>query len=90
MVHKVGKDKGQSTPGQNRAQTLVATRTDQAIESHGGEMVEARAQLHIELAMGGQQGVAGHLGSHLAIAEDDVEIDGDGAVVSRLCGCCGP
>jgi hypothetical protein len=63
---------GQLAPGEHRAQTLVATRTDQAIESHGGEMVEARAQLHIELAMRGQQGVAGHLGSHLAIAEDDV------------------
>src|SRR5919202_2127691 len=37
---------GQPAPGEHRAQTLVATRTDQAIERHGGKMVEARAQLH--------------------------------------------
>jgi len=63
---------GQPAPGEHRAQTLVATRTDQAIEGHGGEMVEDRAQLQTEPTMRGQQGVAGHLGSHLAIAEDDV------------------
>ncbi len=156
---------GQPAPGEHRDQTLGATRTDQAIEGHGGEMVEDRAQLQTEPAMRGQPGVAGHLWSHVALAADEVgqhrehrtthraleppdgeltstdldvmgvacqapasltgrlvfqlkakgqekgdhqfdkrlaivkplnvdrfivEIDGDGAVVSRLCGCCGP
>jgi len=62
---------GQPAPGEHRDQTLVATRTDQGIEDHG-EMVEDRARLQTEPAMRGQQGVAGHRWSHLAIAEDEV------------------
>jgi len=38
---------GQPAPGEHRDQTLVATRTDQAIEDHG-EMVEDRARLQTE------------------------------------------
>ena len=65
----------QPTPGQHRHQTLVAERTDQAIEGHGRDMVEDRAQLQTEAAMGGQQGIAGHLRAHLAIAQDEVRED---------------
>ena len=34
-----------------------------------------RTQLQTEAAMGGQQGIAGHLRSHLAIAQDEVGED---------------
>ena len=66
---------GQPTPGQHGDQTLVAKRTDEAIERHGRDMVEHRAQLQTEAAMRGQQGIAGHLRAHLAIAQDEVRED---------------
>jgi hypothetical protein len=40
---KIGGE-GEPTPGQHRDQTLAATRTDQAIEGHGGDMVEDGTQ----------------------------------------------
>src|SRR5215831_2219898 len=39
-------------------------------------MPDERTQLQTEPPMGGQQGVAGHLWSHLAIAQDEVGEDG--------------
>ena len=54
----------QPTPGQHRDQTLVAKRTDQAIEGHGRDMIEHRAQLQTEPTMRGQQGITGDLGAH--------------------------
>ena len=42
------------TPGQHGHQTVVAKRTDEAVERHGGEMGEHGAQLQTEPAMRGQ------------------------------------
>src|SRR5215217_4331172 len=44
---------GQLTPGEHRDQTVVAKRTDQAIEGHGGDMVEDRAQFQTEATVRG-------------------------------------
>ena len=65
----------QPTPGQHGHQTLVAERTDQAIERHRGDMVEHRTQLQTQSAMRRQQGIAGHLRAHLAIAQDEMRED---------------
>ena len=56
----------QTTPGQDRHQTVVAERTDQAIERHRREVADHRAPFQTETTMGGQQGIAGHVGSHLS------------------------
>src|SRR5262249_10176894 len=68
---------GQPTPRQHSHQTVVAKRTDEAIEGHGGEMVEDRAQLQTESPVGGQQGIAGYVRSHLTIAQDEMGQDGE-------------
>jgi hypothetical protein len=44
----------QPTPGQHCHQTVVAKRTDEAVECHGGDMVEHGTQLQTEPAMRGQ------------------------------------
>src|SRR6266481_2180363 len=66
---------GQTVPGEHRHQTLVAKRTDQAIERHRGDMPDDRTQLQAQSSMGGQEGIAGSLRSHLAIAQDEVRED---------------
>jgi hypothetical protein len=66
----------QPTPGQPRDQTLAAKRTDQAIEGHGGEMVDDCAQFQTEPAMCREQGLAGRLRSHRARAQDAMRQDG--------------
>src|SRR5713101_6976504 len=65
----------QATPGQHAHQALLTQRTNQTIEGHRGDMVEDRAQLQTEAAMGGQQRITSHLGSHLTIAQDEVGED---------------
>ena len=67
----------QPTPGQHGHQTLVATHTDEAVERHGGEMVEHGAQRQTEAAVRGQQGIPGHLWTHLAVAQDKMRQDGE-------------
>ena len=62
----------QSTPGEHRDQTVVAERTDEAVERHGRDMVEHRAQLQTEAAVRGQQRITGDLRSHMTIAENEV------------------
>ena len=66
---------GQPTPREHRHQTLVAERTDQAIEGHRRDMADHRAQFQTEAAVRGQQGITGHLRAHLAIAQDEVRED---------------
>jgi hypothetical protein len=68
---------GQATPGEHRHQTLVAERTDQAIGGHGGDMAEHGTQFHTQATVRGQQGIAGDLRSHLAIAQDEMWEDGE-------------
>ena len=46
-------------------------------------MTDDRAQLQTEATVGGQQGIAGHLGSHLAIAQDEVRQDGEHGFARR-------
>src|SRR4030095_3449499 len=67
----------QSAPGEYRHDTVLTKCADQARERHGGDMPEDRTPLQTEPPMGGQQGVAGHLWSHLAIAQDEVRQDGE-------------
>src|SRR5262249_6766739 len=55
--------------------TAFTAHTDEAIEGHGGEMVEDRAQLQTEAAVCSQQGIAGHFRSHLTIAQDEMGED---------------
>ena len=43
----------QPTPGQYGDETLAAKRADEAIEGHGGDMVEDGTQLQTEAAMRG-------------------------------------
>ena len=58
----------QPTPGQHGDETLAPKRADQAVEGHGGDMVEHGAQLQTEAAVRGQEGITGHLRAHRAIA----------------------
>jgi len=66
---------GQTTPGEHRDQTLVAKRADQAIEGHRGDMADHRAPLQTQSAMRRQQGVAGNVRTHRAIAQDEMRED---------------
>lgn len=51
---------------------MVPQGIDQAIDRHRGEMAADRTALYTEAAVGGQQDIAGDLGSHLAVAQDEV------------------
>ena len=62
----------QPTPGQHRDHTLLPQRTDQTIEGHGRDMTYHRTPLQTEATVCRQQGIAGHLRVHLAIAQDKV------------------
>lgn len=52
--------------------TVLTQRTDQTVEGHGGDMADHCAPLQAEATMGDHQGIASHLGSHLAIAQDEM------------------
>ena len=43
----------EATPGQHRHQALLPKGTDHAIERHGGDMIEHRAQLQTEATVCG-------------------------------------
>jgi hypothetical protein len=73
----------QPTPRQHRDQTLLTEGTDQTIESHGREMADDCAQLQTEATMAGHQGIASDLGSHLAIAQDEMRQDGEHGFARR-------
>jgi hypothetical protein len=74
---------GQTTPGEHRDQTLGATRTDHVLKGYRGDMAEDGAQLQTEATMGGHQGIASDLGSHLALAPDEMRQDGEHGFVRR-------
>jgi hypothetical protein len=63
------------TPGEHGHKTLLSERTDEAIESHRGDMADDRAPLQTEAPMHGQHSVAGYIRMHLAIAQDEVGED---------------
>ncbi|MGE3542191.1 MAG: hypothetical protein AB7N91_32850 [Candidatus Tectimicrobiota bacterium] len=65
----------QSTPGEHRDQTVVAQRTDETIERHGGKMADHRADFQTEATMGGQERSTGDLRSHRAVPQDEVGED---------------
>src|SRR5262252_8756086 len=67
----------QPTAGQHGHETVVATRTDEAVERHRRDMIEHGAQLQTEAAVRGQQGIPGHLWTHLAVAQDKMRQDGE-------------
>jgi hypothetical protein len=58
---------GQTTSDHARHYTLLAEGADQALEGHRRDRADHRAQLQTQAAMGGQQGIASDLGSHLAV-----------------------
>ena len=67
----IGSDIGgprQATPRQDGPRTLGPERTDQAIERHRRDVTHHRTPFSTQSAMGGQQGIASHVRSHLAIA----------------------
>jgi hypothetical protein len=66
---------GETTPGQDRHQTVVAERTDQAIERHRRDMIERGTPLQTEATVRGQQRITSHRWWHLAVAEDKVGED---------------
>src|SRR5712691_465910 len=68
---------GQTTPGQDRHETVLTEGAHQAIEGHRGDMADHRGQLQTETTMGGQQGIAGHLRMYLAVTQDEVGQDGE-------------
>src|SRR2546425_2736740 len=77
---RIGEDidgQGQTTPGQDRHETVLTEGAHQAIEGHRGDMADHRGQLQTETTMGGQQGIAGHLRMHLAVTQDEVGQDGE-------------
>ena len=67
----------QPTPGQDHHQTVVAERTDQAIECHRRDVIEHRTELQAQSAMGRPQGIASDRRMHLAITQDEVGQDGE-------------
>jgi hypothetical protein len=58
----------QATLDQHRDQAMLSQGTDQAIQGHGGDMADSRTPFQAEAAMGGHQGLLGHIRTHAAIA----------------------
>jgi len=73
----------QATAGQHRDETMLTEGTDDAIEGHGRDMTDRRAPCQTETAVGGQQSVPGHVGSHLAVAQDEMGQHGKNSLTSR-------
>jgi hypothetical protein len=72
-VFFIGQDiggQGQATPGEHGDQTVLPQRTDETVERHGRDMMDHGAQLQTEAPVGSQQGIAGDLRPHLAVAQD--------------------
>jgi hypothetical protein len=65
----------QPTPGEDCHETVVAERTDEAVERHGREMIEHCAQLQTEPPVGRQQRITGDVWSHRARTSDAVRED---------------
>jgi hypothetical protein len=79
---EIGRERG-TTPSEDGDQTLAPKGTDPPVEGHGGEMGDHGAPRQTEATVGRQQGIAGHLGSPLAIAQDKVRQDGEHGVAGR-------
>ena len=63
---------GQTTPGQDRHQTVVAEGTAQAIERQRRDLPQHRPQRHTQPPMRRHEGGAGHLRRHLVLTQDAV------------------
>ena len=63
------------TPRQHSDQTVLAACANEALERPGRDLGDHRPARQPEPTVGGQQGIAGHLRVHLAIAYDDVGED---------------
>jgi hypothetical protein len=73
----------QPTPGQHGHQSVVAQRTDEAVERHGRERVEHGAPLQTAPAMRGQSDSAGDVGAQRAIAQGERRQDGEDGFTPR-------
>src|SRR5215813_9225461 len=56
---------------------MLSKGADHTIEGHGGDVAEHGAQLQTEATVRGDQGIAGHVRPHLAVAQDEVRQDGE-------------
>src|SRR5262245_7287223 len=77
-VFLIGQDRRwvrQATFDQDRDQAVLPQGTDQTIEGPGGDMANGCRPFQAEAAMGGDQGLAGHIRAHASIAEDEVRQD---------------
>ena len=54
---------------------MVAKGTDHAIEGHCGDVTNGRTPFETEATVGSEQGLARHIGTHAAIAQDEVRQD---------------
>ena len=82
----VGQDIGrqrQVTLEQHADQAVLAQGADQTIEGHGRDMTDGRAPLQTETAMGGHQGLPGHIRAHASIAQDEMRQHGKDRLASR-------
>jgi hypothetical protein len=74
---------GEPTPGEHDHESLASECTNEAKERHGGDMTDDRAEFQTEATMGGHQRIASDLGSHLAIAPDEMRQDGEHGCARR-------
>jgi hypothetical protein len=65
----------QPAPGQYGHETLLAERADETIDRHGREMIDDRTEFQTQSTVRRQQGMAGDLRTHLAVAQDEVRQD---------------
>ena len=71
----IGQDigrKGKMTLDEHRHETLLPESADQAIEGHRGDIEEGRTPFEAKTAVGGNQGLASDIGTHTAIAQNEV------------------
>ena len=66
---------GQVTVDEDAHQAVLTQGTDQAIEGHCGNVKNGRTPFETEATVGGDQGLARHIGTHAAIAQDEVRQD---------------
>jgi hypothetical protein len=55
------------TLDQHRDQAVLPKGADHTIEGHGGDMADSGTPFQAEAAVGGDQGLAGHIRTHAAI-----------------------
>src|SRR5215831_17596688 len=60
------------TLDQHYDETVLPESAEQAVEGHRGDIADCRTPLQAESSMGGEQGLPRYIGTHAAIAQDEV------------------